>query len=352
MTWGSRIGIGVVLLGGLIAAAWLIWAIGFAAVVASVARAGFGGLALLCLFSLLVFALLAVAWFYLLPHAQRCSLPQFMLARLVRDSIAEISPFSPVGGMVAAARLMILDGMDPGYAAASVAADATTEAMAQVAFLAFGVALAAAHFRPLPNAGPLIGATEAALVLAIPGIALLIALQKKGADLAERIAGRFFPQVREGSSFRAAIHDLYDAPGRLAASAALHLIAWIGAGTRIFIAFRLVGAPISLADAIALEALLCTLRSIAAFVPAAVGVQEAGYAMLAPLFGVPAEMGLAVSLLKRAWEIVIGVPSLIYWQSVEGRAAVRGAHEPVQWTGESSERRELGRAAGTDAPHE
>ena len=56
----------------------------------------------------------------------------------------------------------------------------------------------------------------------------------------------------------------------------------------------------------ALEALLCTLRSIAAFVPAAMGVQEAGYAMLAPLFGLPAEMGLAVSLLKRAREIVLG----------------------------------------------
>ena len=71
----------------------------------------------------------------------------------------------------------------------------------------------------------------------------------------------------------------------------------------------------------ALEALLCTLRSIAAFVPAAIGVQEAGYAMLAPLFGLPAEMGLAVSLLKRAREIVIGVPALLYWQSVEGRKA-------------------------------
>ena len=95
-------------------------------------------------------------------------------------------------------------------------------------------------------------------------------------------------------------------PARLAASAALHLLAWIGAGGGTFIAFRLVGGQISLLDAMALEALLCTLRSIAAFVPAALGVQEAGYAMLAPLFGLPAEMGLAVSLLKRAREIVIG----------------------------------------------
>ena len=66
----------------------------------------------------------------------------------------------------------------------------------------------------------------------------------------------------------------------------------------------------------------CSIRSIAAFVPAAVGVQEAGYAMLAPLFGLTPEMGLAVSLLKRAREITLGVPALIYWQSVESRNAL------------------------------
>jgi hypothetical protein len=99
-----------------------------------------------------------------------------------------------------------------------------------------------------------------------------------------------------------------------------------------------------------LEALLCTLRSIAAPVPAAIGVQEWGYAMLAPLFGLPAEMGVAVSLLKRAREIVLGIPALLYWQTVEGRAAFREANEQVQWTCESGERREHGRAAGEGAP--
>jgi putative membrane protein len=317
-----RWGVVLALVAGLVAAAYLIWAIGFGAVIDAIARAGIGGLAILCLYALVVFVVLAAAWIFLLPRSERHDAKDFYLARLVRDSIAEISPFSPVGGMVAAARLMILHGMNAGYAAASVAADATTEAMAQVAFLAFGIALGVAHFRHLASAGPLTEAMVATLLLAVPGIAALILLQKKGADFAQRIAERFFPQVRNGTSFRDAIHDLYDAPGRLAASAALHLLAWIGSGGGTFIAFRLVGGQVSLTDALALEALLCTLRSIAAFVPAALGVQEAGYAMLAPLFGLPAEMGLAVSLLKRAREIVIGVPALIYWQGVEGRAAL------------------------------
>jgi putative membrane protein len=321
MKWAPKLGMVVALLAGVIAAIYLVWSIGFDAVAASIARAGFGGLALLCLYALLVFVSLAFAWYFLLPPAHRVSPAQLYLARLVRDSIAEISPFSPVGGMVAAARLMVLKGLDPAYAAASVAADATTEAMAQVVFLAFGLGWGFTQFRHLQGSGPVTQAMIAVLLLAVPGIALLIFLQKKGAGFAERIAQRFFPQAREGLSFRAAIEELYDSRSRLAASAAWHLIAWIGAGGGTYIAFRLVGGHISLFSAIALEALLCTLRSIAAPVPAAIGVQEWGYAMLAPLFGLPAELGVAVSLLKRAREIVLGVPALLYWQSIEGRKA-------------------------------
>jgi hypothetical protein len=39
-------------------------------------------------------------------------------------------------------------------------------------------------------------------------------------------------------------------------------------------------------------------------------------------------MGLAVSLLKRSREVVIGVPALIYWQIVEGRNALQAASPP------------------------
>ena len=317
MKWGVTLA----LLAGVIAAVYLAWSIGFDPVLDAVARAGFGGLALLCIYAAIVFISLAYAWYFLMPPAERGRLWNFYIARLVRDSMTEISPFSPVGGMVAAARLMILKRMTPGYAAASVAADATTEAMAQVVFLAFGLGMGPTQFRNMEGAGPLTLAMIAMLLLAVPGIALLIFLQKRGAGFAERIARRFFPRMNQGVSFHQVIVELYSSPSRLATSAGWHLVAWIGAGGGTFIAFRLVGGEISLLNAIALEALLCTLRSIAAPVPAAIGVQEWGYAMLAPLFGLPAEMGLAVSLLKRAREIVLGVPALLYWQIFEGRKA-------------------------------
>ena len=318
MKWG----VAIALAAGVVAAAWLIWAVGFGAVFAAIARAGFLGLALLCLYALVVFIALALAWYFLMPPAHRRPVREFYVARLVRDSIAEISPFSPVGGMVAAARLMILKGMNSGYAAASVAADATTEAMAQVAFLAFGLGWGVTQFSHIQGGGDLTHWMIAVLLLAVPAIALLIFLQRRGAAFAERLAGRFFPQVKEGGSFRAAIETLYDSKTRLTLSALWHLVAWVSGGVGTFIAFRLVGGNISFLNAVALEALLSTLRSLAAPVPAAIGVQEWSYALLAKLFGLPEEMGVAVSLLKRAREIVLGVPALIYWQAVEGRRAL------------------------------
>ena len=78
---------------------------------------------------------------------------------------------------------------------------------------------------------------------------------------------------------------------------------------------------------IAIESLICATRSAAVFIPNALGVQEAAYAVLMPLFGVGAEFGLAVSLLKRARDIALGVPVLVIWQAVEGRRAL--AREPA-----------------------
>src|SRR5882762_9524730 len=101
MKWAPKIGVAVALLAGVVAAVYLVWSIGFDAVFASVARAGFGGLALLCLYALVVFISLAFAWYFLLPSGQHRPASELYIARLVRDSIAEISPFSPVGGMVA-----------------------------------------------------------------------------------------------------------------------------------------------------------------------------------------------------------------------------------------------------------
>ena len=73
---------------------------------------------------------------------------------------------------------------------------------------------------------------------------------------------------------------------------------------------------------IAVDSLVYGLRSIAFAVPNAIGVQEAAYAAFAPVLGVSVEVALAVSILKRARDVAIGIPVLLVWQALEGNRAV------------------------------
>ena len=55
----------------------------------------------------------------------------------------------------------------------------------------------------------------------------------------------------------------------------------------------------------------------------ALGVQEAGFILAAGLVGQPPEAAIALSMLKRARELVVGVTGLLVWQWVEGHRLVR-----------------------------
>jgi glycosyltransferase 2 family protein len=112
---------------------------------------------------------------------------------------------------------------------------------------------------------------------------------------------------------------IYGHTGKLAMGFFVHLIGWICTGVAGWIAYRALGVPIDFDDALAIEALLSAAAAVAFLVPINAGVQEAGYAGLGAIFGVPPEMSLAVSLVRRARDIAIGVPILLLWQFVEMR---------------------------------
>jgi uncharacterized membrane protein YbhN (UPF0104 family) len=58
-------------------------------------------------------------------------------------------------------------------------------------------------------------------------------------------------------------------------------------------------------------------------VPGALGVLEGGIVVFGALFGLPADMALAISLSKRVRELALGLPGLMAWQWVEGQNLLR-----------------------------
>jgi len=249
------------------------------------------------------------------------------LARQVRDSAGDILPFTQVGGIAAGMRVLMLAGLAPARAIAVGMVDVTTELLAQSLFILLGLVLAAPAMRADPHwaawLGWLVGGT-ALFALGILGFAVA---QLAGSHLAEK-AMRPVSFGTSAAAFREAVHQLYRQRARVALSVALHLFGWCASGLWLWLVFRVLGHAVSPASAIAIQALLEGLRSATVFIPAAIGVQEAGYAALAPLFGLGPEVGLAASLLRRARDVVIGVPVLLLWQFVEARRIGKMTRKP------------------------
>jgi glycosyltransferase 2 family protein len=318
-----KLGVIAAALVGLALTIWLVLHIGVAPIVAAIVSIGFAGFALTCVYAVAVVALMGLAWYALLPAGAPRDVLTFVLGRQTRDSAGDILPFSQFGGIVIGARAIILRGIAPPVAFASAIADVTTELMAQIAFIILGIGLCISELRASATMAPYVDGLIVGTLLLVPGIAAFVFLQTRGSAFAERLAARFLPAaMKHTAAFGQAMQEIYDSPGRLAAASTIHLLAWIASGGGIWLAVRLIGGHIDFFSALAIEALLAALRSATVFVPAAIGVQEAGYAALMPLFGLGPEVGLAVSLLKRARDVVIGVPVLLLWQASEGRRAL------------------------------
>jgi putative membrane protein len=303
-------------------AVYLVAFVGIGAVFSAAISLGWGGFAILCLYTLALFLVLGMAWHALLPGSGQ-SLWVFVWARMVRDAATEVLPFSQLGGIVFGARAAIIQGVAAAVAFASTVVDVTTEMIAQIIFVALGLTILSLQAPHTSFAASLSRALGIGLAVAVVACGAFLALQRRSLWLTGKLATRLLRGAGAASAAVATtLSDIHRSSLRIGLSSALHLVGWLASAVGTWIAFRLIGVRIGLLPVVAIESLVCAARSAAVFVPNALGVQEAAYAVLAPLFGVAAEYGLAVSLLKRARDIALGVPILLIWHAAEGQRAL------------------------------
>ncbi len=303
-------------------ALYLIAFVGIGAVFSAAVAAGWGGFAVFCLYTLALFLVLGMAWRALLPDSGH-SVWVFVWARMVRDAATEVLPFSQLGGIVFGARAAIIQGVGTAVAFASTVVDVTAELMAQIVFVALGLVIVSVQAPRTPFAASVSSALGIGLALAVVACGAFLALQRRSLWLTGKLATRVLRGAGAASSaVAAALADIHRSALRIGLSSALHLGGWVASAVGTWIAFRLIGVRIGLLPVMAIEGLVSAARSAAVFIPNALGVQEAAYAVLAPWFGVGAEFGLAVSLLKRARDIALGVPILLIWHAAEGQRAL------------------------------
>ncbi|MBW4036710.1 MAG: TIGR00374 family protein [Proteobacteria bacterium] len=307
------------LLGLVLFTATIAW-LGWGGVLRAIDRVSLVGFAVYFAVQLVVIAGLAGAWRLLLDRAQGGRYWLLYYGRMVRDSAGEFLPFSHVGGFVLGGRAIALGGVNVAAATASTLADITVEFLAELVFIATGVVLLA---RLAPGSDLLVP-VAGGLGVAVLGAAGFLLVQRGGGRVFRGLAMRIAGRSADGAAVRlerlqVAIDAIYARPGRIFAAGLLHLVCWFAAGVTSYVAFHALGTAISLVDALTIEALLHAILAAGFFVPGRIGVQEAAYSLLGTIFGIPPDIALSVSLLRRARDVIIAVPVLLVWQGIEAR---------------------------------
>jgi len=291
---------------------------GLPAIVATLALAGWG-LLLVALFHLIPLVLDAAAIRVLFDGgAARDSMRDAMLARWAGESANSLMPAGQIGGPVLMARHLAQRGLPLQDAAAAITVSTTLQTFAQIAFALLGVALLgmqASHISQLAlRTSSLIA--SALLALQVGGFYWM---QRRGffsklMRTATRFAGKrdWSQWMSQAEAIDIAVQLTYGRSGPVAASFLLSLIGWLVGTGEVYLILQLIHHPVGWIDALLLESLGQAIRGAAFAIPGALGVQEGGYLLLAPLAGLPPDAALALSLAKRARELLLGVPGLLY----------------------------------------
>ena len=308
---------------------------GLPAILSTLAAAGWG-LLVVALFHLIPLTSDAVAIRVLYQRGQtQHGLLDAVLTRWIGESANSLMPAGQLGGPVFMARYLAQRGMPMAQAAAVITVSTTLQTFAQILFALLGVLLLGAR------AG---GASEHTLrsmaLIASGFLALQIVgfyyLQRRGffsklLRLVTRLAGsrKWSGLMSQAEAIDAAVQDTYSGGGPVAASFLASLLGWLVGAGEVYLILLYVGHPVSWVTALLLESLGQAVRGAAFAVPGALGVQETGYVLLAPLAGLTAEVGLALSLAKRVRELLLGLPGLLYLHlSGRSRPAAAGAVPP------------------------
>jgi len=318
--WGPAIAAAAV---GLALATAVLGYFNFGAVLSAMRPIGPGGFVVSVVAQLILFIPLGLAW-WLVSATGVEKAGVFIWGRLLREAAADVLPFSQVGSVLIAVRAAVLGGVTTADATGSCVIDITCEIVAQLLYTVFGVVLLAARLGLDFGQSTLLTSLMVGLAIAAGLVGLFVAAQQRGLGAIERLIERRLPSfAHQGAGISEAVERAYRRHLRLGAGVVVHLFAWFGSAVGTWLILDFIGHRMSFLSVAAIESLLFAVRNAAFMAPSGLGVQEGAYALIGPLFGLPAEAALALSLLKRARDLVVGLPLILGWQFIEFRHSLR-----------------------------
>lgn len=319
--------LGVILgaIAGLALATILIVHFGWREIVDAAVAAGWQGLLAITLIYFACLLLLAAAWQALILDPPRNLFLSCLWSRWLRESVGNLLALVPTAGELAGARELTFHGVRPGMAGASSVVDVTLELVSQIAFTLIGLVLLFTWYQGQELSFWLAGGVG---VLIFAAASFILAQRKGLFNVLERLTEKIdvkwtWNDLPGGEGIHNSIQAIYRHHRRIFAGFAFHLASWIVGTAEAWVALWYMGHPLPWSDVLILESVAFALRTATFIVPSRLGVQEGGYVVLGAMFGLTPDVALALSLLKRARELVTGVPCLIIWQGIEARRLVK-----------------------------
>jgi uncharacterized membrane protein YbhN (UPF0104 family) len=144
----------------------------------------------------------------------------------------------------------------------------------------------------------------------------LEALARRWLDPAHALAAKL-----DGKRLDRDIRALLRRVPLLACAFAWQFAGYVLGAIEVFAAFDMLGHPVSIAGAIAIETLTQAVRNAVFIAPAGLGVQEATIVAIASAFGIDRQAALSFALLRRVREFVWGGIALVLLRAAEPERA-------------------------------
>ena len=332
-----KFGTTVVFLGGVALAAGLSVHAGVKPTLQAIGAVGWTGLLELCAVQMVSVVLCGLAWWAVTDGAGPGAC---LLSRWIRDGATNLLGFIPaMGEGVSARALALIGGAGAGGAAASTIVDVAVESLSQVVYTLLAFVFLFPH----------LGVHEArkwGLIVAasvVPVLLMVLVSRHRGAlhwaqRMAAKVAKLFGIETSPHFSLADAVHALYRRPVRMIVAFLLHLVAWTTGAVQIWMASHAIGAPITLADGLALHGLICAAKSSFFLVPYAAGVQEGAFILVGAVLHLSPAEAIALSFILRGRDVVLGAPPVLLWYLVEARRKLRSSSEAGESSSGSSTR--------------
>ena len=274
----------------------------------------------------------AVAWWVLFPKENRLPLRRIFWMRWIGESVSTLVPSAAVGGDIVRARLAAINGAPVPISAGTVLVDLTLGVFTQAAFTLLGVVLLVQSTGRKNFVGPTLIGT----LVGVAAVGGFYFVQRRGmfrflARMIAKLANSSEWQllVQSGETLDQTVRTLYARRRAVIGCCVSTILSLILNSGEIWIALYALNLHATVVNAIILQSMALTIRSVAFPVPGGLGVQESGYVLVGNLLGIPGDAAFALSLIARVRELALGIPGLVCWQLIEGRRLLRTRAEPA-----------------------